>query len=50
MKPFILVEFSNGAKFRNYICWLINYINSHHLPCEVNNKDLVFMSHVKIGL
>jgi hypothetical protein len=52
MKPFILTNLSNGAKFCTY--WLNNDIHNHCLLCRVNNhhinnKYLVLMSHVKIS-
>jgi hypothetical protein len=55
MKPYILVDLNNGAKFHGYICWSTNDTPNHHLPCQVSNqhignKDLVFLGHVKIGL
>jgi hypothetical protein len=47
MKPFILVDISNGAKFNSCTCLLTNDIRSHCFPYQVNNhhinnKDLVF--------
>jgi len=55
MKPFILTNLNNGAKFHNYTCWSINDTWSHHLLLQVNNhhinnKDLVLSGHVKINL
>jgi hypothetical protein len=55
MKPFILVNLNNGDKFRTCTFWSIKDIRSHRLLCRVNNyhidnKDLVFTSHVKIDL
>jgi len=54
MKPSIFVNFSNGIKFHSCISWLTNDIQSHCLSHWVNNhhidnKDLVFVSHVEIG-
>jgi len=55
MKPFILANFSNDVKFHNYTSWSTNDIHNHHLSHQVNNhhignKNLVFTSHLKIGL
>jgi hypothetical protein len=30
MKPFILMDFNNGAKFHNCICWSTDDIHSHN--------------------
>jgi hypothetical protein len=54
MKPFILVNLSNGVKFNNYTCWSTKNIHNHGFSCQVNkhhigNKYLVFTSHVDIG-
>jgi hypothetical protein len=54
MKPFILMDLSNGTKFRNYTCWSTNDTHSHRLSCQVsnhhiNNKDLVLTNHVEIS-
>jgi hypothetical protein len=54
MKPYILVDFSNGTKFHSCTCWSTNDTRSHHLLCQVNNhhicnKDLVLLDHVKIS-
>jgi hypothetical protein len=55
MKPFILVNPSNGTNFCNCTYSSTNNIHNHRLSCQFNNdhidkKDLVFMSHVNIGL
>ncbi len=55
MKPYMLVNISNGVKFCSCTFWLINDTRSHHLSCwvsnhHIGNKDLVLMSHVKIYL
>jgi hypothetical protein len=55
MKPFILVDLSNGTKFYNYTYCSTNDTHNHYLSCRVKNhhinkKDLIFTSHVKIGL
>ncbi len=54
MKPSILVDPSNGAKFHNYTYLSTNDTQSHYLLRQVSNrhidnKDLVFMGHVEIG-
>jgi len=54
MKPFILVDLSNEAKFHNCICWLTNYTQCHHLSrwvsyYHIGNKYLVLLDHVEIG-
>ncbi len=54
MKPFILMDLSNGVKFYNCTCWLINDTRSHYLLCRINNhhidnEDLVLSSHVEIS-
>jgi len=53
MKPSIFTNLNNGAKFHNYTYWLVHITRNHHLSCQVsnhhiNNKDLVFMSHIKV--
>jgi hypothetical protein len=53
MKPFILVDFSNGTKFPNYTCWSTSDTQSHLFSCQINNhhngnKTLVLTNHVKI--
>ncbi len=55
VKPSIIADLSNGAKFCNYTYWSTNDIRSHCLPCQfnnchINNKDLILMSHMKISL
>jgi len=55
MKPFIFVNFNNGAKFRKCTCWLTNETQSHCILCWVNshhigNEELVLLGHVEIGL
>jgi hypothetical protein len=55
MKPSILADFSNGAKFCNYTCWSTNDIQSHRLlhwvnNHHINNENLVLSGHVKINL
>ncbi len=54
IKPFIFADFSNGAKFHNCTCWLINDTRSHYFPCwvnnhHINNEDLVLLGHVEIN-
>ncbi len=54
MKPFILANINNGAKFHTYTCSLTNDIQNHHPLHQVNNhhinnKNLVLSSHVKIN-
>jgi hypothetical protein len=53
MKPYVLVDRSNGAKFHKCTSWLIYDTRSHHLMCQVNNhhinnKNLVLLGHVEI--
>ncbi len=54
MKPFILMDLSNGVKFQNYTCWLTNDIQSYHFlhwvsNHHISNEDLVLSNHVKIN-
>jgi hypothetical protein len=54
MKPSILMDFNNDAKFHSYTCRSTNDTHNHCVSCWVNNhhignKDMVFMSHEKIG-
>jgi hypothetical protein len=53
IKPSILVDLSNGIKFRNYICWSTNDTQIHYFLCRINNhhngnKYLVRTNHVEI--
>jgi len=55
MKPFIFVNPSNGTNLCNCTYSSTNNIHNHHFSCQVNNhhidkKDLVYTSHVNIGL
>ncbi len=55
MKPSIFVDFNNGVKFCSCICWLTNDIRNHCFSHwvsnhHINNKDLVLLGHVNIGL
>jgi hypothetical protein len=55
MKSFILADLNDNVKFRNYTYWSTNDTRNHSFSCRVNNhhinnKDLIFTSHVKIGL
>ncbi len=54
MKPFILVDLSNGVKFCNCACWSTNDTRSHCLSRQVNNyhignEDLILLGHVQIN-
>jgi len=54
MKPFILADFYNGAKFCSYTYWLTNDTQSHCLLCQVNNhhignENMVLLGHVEIN-
>ncbi len=55
IKSFILADLNDDVKFRNYTYWSTNDTRTHHLSCQVSNrhssnKNLIFMSHVKISL
>ncbi len=54
MKPFILANLNNDAKFCKCTYWSINDTRSHSLPCQVNNhyinnENLVLSGHVEIN-